>query len=75
MFAIFIFPALADYVRGLKKFKPYLFALGFIWWAATAVSRLSVGAHYLSDVTIAGLITILAYAIVSVSKRIYTKRK
>lgn len=75
MFAIFIFPALADYVRGLKKFKPYLFALGFIWWALTAFSRLTVGAHYLTDVTIAGLVTILAYALVSAAVRIYSRRK
>ena len=64
MFAIFIFPALADYITALKKFKPYLFAFGFAWWAVTALSRLTIGAHYLTDVTIAGLVTILAYAIV-----------
>lgn len=75
MFAIFLFPTLADYVRGLKKFKPFLFALGFVWWALTAFSRLTVGAHYLTDVTIAGLVTIIAYVIVSVVKRIYRKRK
>lgn len=75
MFAIFMFPALADYVCGLRKYKPYLFAFGFVWWAATALSRLTVGAHYLSDVTIAGLVTILAYGIVSAAKRIYLKRK
>ncbi len=75
MFAIFLFPTLADYVRGLKKFKPFLFALGFVWWALTAFSRLTVGAHYLTDVTIAGLVTIIAYVIVLVVKRIYRKRK
>ena len=75
MFAIFIFPALADYVNGLQKFKPYLFALGFVWWAATAVSRLTVGAHYLTDVTIAGLVTIIAYAIVSIANNVFLKRK
>jgi membrane-associated phospholipid phosphatase len=75
MFAIFLFPALADYVRGLKKFKPHLFALGFVWWSLTAISRLTVGAHYLTDVTIAGLVTIMAYIIVSVVKRVYLKRK
>lgn len=75
MFAIFLFPALADYVRGLKKFKPHLFAIGFVWWALTAISRLTVGAHYLTDVTIAGLVTIMAYIIVSVVKRVYLKRK
>lgn len=75
MFAIFMFPALADYIPALKRFRTHLFALGFIWWATTALSRLTIGAHYLSDVTIAGLVTILAYVIVSVVKRIYTKHK
>jgi membrane-associated phospholipid phosphatase len=75
MFAIFIFPILADYVRAFKKFKPLLFALGFVWWALTAFSRLSIGAHYLTDVTIAGMVTILSYGIVSLVKRIYLKRK
>lgn len=75
MFAIFLFPALADYIRGLKKYRPYLCALGFVWWVATALSRLTIGAHYLTDVTIAGLVTILAYAVVSVARSIYLKRK
>ena len=75
MFAIFMFPALADYMRGLKKFKPYLFVFGFIWWAATAFSRLTVGAHYLTDVAIAGIVTIIAYGIVLFANRIYLKRK
>lgn len=74
MFAIFIFPALADYTRKLKKYKSHLFALGFIWWAVTALSRMTVGAHYLTDVTIAGLVTILAYTIVSVGQKIYLKK-
>jgi membrane-associated phospholipid phosphatase len=75
MFAIFIFPSLADYVRELRKFKPHLFSLGFIWWAATAFSRMTVGAHYLTDVTIAGLVTILAYHIVSAAQKLYLKSK
>jgi membrane-associated phospholipid phosphatase len=75
MFAIFLFPMLADYVNSLKKHKPYLFAFGCIWWAMTAFSRLTVGAHYLTDVTIAGLITILAYVVVSIVRKIYLTRK
>lgn len=75
MFAIFIFPALADYVRGFKRFKHHLFALGFVWWAMTAFSRLTIGAHYLTDVTIAGLVTIFAYAIVLLAEKLYLKRK
>ena len=73
MFAIFLFPALADYVRVLKKFKKFLFAFGFVWWGITALSRLTVGAHYLTDVTIAGLVTILAYCIVSALRKIHRK--
>jgi membrane-associated phospholipid phosphatase len=69
MFAIFLFPALGDYIRGLEKFKSHLFVLGFIWWAVTALSRLTVGAHYLTDVAIAGLVTILAYILVSACQR------
>ena len=69
MFAIFIFPALADYIGGVEKFRVHLFALGFIWWAITAFSRLTVGAHYLTDVTIAGIVTILAYTIALFAKR------
>ena len=72
-FAIFLFPALADYAQGLKKFKAHLFILGFAWWAVTAVSRLTTGAHYLTDVTIAGLVTIFAYTIVSAAMRFYSK--
>ena len=74
MFAIFIFPALADYINGLKKFKPYLFALGFVWWGLTAFSRLTVGAHYLTDVSIAGLVTILSYALVSIVTKICARQ-
>ena len=69
MFAIFIFPALADYIGRLEKFTVHLFALGLIWWAITAFSRLTVGAHYLTDVTIAGIVTILAYTIALFAKR------
>ena len=66
MFAIFLFPALADYIPRLRKYKSLLFLCGFIWWSLTALSRLTVGAHYLTDVCIAGLVTVLSYAIVNV---------
>ena len=74
MFAIFMFPALSEYIREIKKFKIYLFGLGFTWWVITALSRLTLGAHYLTDVTIAGLVTILAYIMVLVAERFYNKR-
>ena len=75
MFAIFIFPFIADFVDAFRKYKMPLFVLGFIWWGATALSRMTLGAHYLTDVTIAGLITILSYVIVSVANRINSKKK
>ena len=56
-------------------FAVLLFVLGFVWWALTALSRLTVGAHYLTDVTIAGLITILAYVIASVIKNLRNKKR
>ena len=74
MFAIFMFPALSEYIRGIKKFEICLFGLGFAWWVITALSRLTLGAHYLTDVTIAGLVTILAYIMVLVAERFYIKR-
>lgn len=64
MFAVFLFPALADYIPRLEKCKGLLLALGFIWWGLTAFSRMTVGAHYLSDVAIAGLVSIICYFIV-----------
>lgn len=74
-FAIFIFPALADFTEGLKKFRAPLFALGFVWWGSTAFSRLSIGAHYLSDVATAGLIPIAAYVVVSALAKNFISRK
>jgi membrane-associated phospholipid phosphatase len=75
LFAIFIFPTLADYVCFLKKFKPYLLVLGFIWWAVTAFSRMTIGAHYLTDVTVAGLVTIVAYVIVAAIYNVYNIKR
>jgi membrane-associated phospholipid phosphatase len=62
-------------VDRLNKYRPHLFLLGLLWWAATALSRMTIGAHYLTDVTIAGLVTMLAYAIVSTARKYYLKRK
>jgi membrane-associated phospholipid phosphatase len=75
MFAIFLFPLFADFVGRLKKYRTCLFALGFVWWAVTAFSRLTLGAHYLTDVTIAGLVTILAYSVASVVRSKCLKRR
>ncbi len=65
MFAIFLFPALSDYIPKLQKYRGILFMGGFVWWVLTAFSRLTVGAHYLTDVCIAGLITVLVYEVVA----------
>ena len=75
MFAVFIFPLLGDYIPSLSKYKPLLFIGGFIWWGLTAYSRLTIGAHYLSDVCIAGIVTILAYCLANFVTRIITKKR
>lgn len=61
-FAVFLFPALADFIPKLEKRKSFLFLGGVVWWVLTAFSRLTVGAHYLSDVSIAGLVTVTVCA-------------
>ena len=63
MFAIFLFPVFADFIPKLEKYHGLLFVAGFVWWLVTAYSRLSVGAHYLSDVCVAGLIVVLIHEI------------
>ena len=75
MFAIFIFPALADFSSRLEKFKGALFAFGFVWWALTAFSRLTVGAHYLTDVSLAGAVCILSYGLVAAFKKIVLRKR
>ena len=74
MLAVFLFPALSDFLPKLGRHKALLSVLGFIWWALTAFSRLTVGAHYLSDVCIAGLVSVLVYVLVGfVNKKISKK--
>ncbi len=68
MFAVFILPALADFLPRLEKFRPLFFAFGFLFWAATAFSRMTVGAHYLTDVAIGAFATFFAYTLVYVIK-------
>ena len=75
MFAIFLFPTLADFIKGLEKYRGLLFASGFIWWALTALSRMTVGAHYLTDVAFAGAVTVFAYAAVKLVCHLITRRK
>ncbi len=74
MFAVFIFPALARYDKRLEKYEGVLFFVGVLWWALTAFSRMTVGAHYLTDVTIAGGVTLFIYAVSVWIKRCITKK-
>ena len=75
MFAIFLFPAFAAYNTKLEKYRGWLFCGGVVWWGLTAFSRMTVGAHYLTDVSIAGLITIFSYEIVVFIKYLIKKRR
>jgi membrane-associated phospholipid phosphatase len=75
MFAIFLFPAFAEYLPKLNKYKPLLFVGGIIWWALTALSRLTVGAHYLTDVSIAAFVTVICYEVVKIIWRLIENRK
>lgn len=75
MFALFLFPMLADYVPKLEKWRWALFLLGLLWWGLTAYSRLTVGAHYLSDVCVAGLIVIFTHEIAPILGRLVAKMR
>ena len=74
MFAIFLFPVFAEYNIKLEKYRGWFFFGGFIWWGLTAFSRMTVGAHYLTDVSMAGLIMIFSYEIVVFIKYLIKKR-
>lgn len=63
MFAIFIFPLISEFKYKHHKYKLPLFVIGIVWWLLTALSRITIGAHYLSDVCFAGLITLIIYFI------------
>ena len=75
MFAIFLFPAFVEYNTKLKKYKGLFVVLGFVWWGLTAFSRMTVGAHYLTDVCIAGLIAIIVWGIVNFIKTAISKKE
>ena len=51
--------------------------LGSVWdyEIANALSRLTVGAHYLTDVSIAGLVTVASYAAVMLVRRAILQRQ
>jgi membrane-associated phospholipid phosphatase len=74
MFAIFLFPFLAKYNKTSQKNELILFICGIIWWILTAYSRITNGAHYLTDVCFGGLITLISYLItVLIFKNTYKK--
>jgi membrane-associated phospholipid phosphatase len=60
--------------RGVVACSAVLFIAGIVWWGLTALSRMMVGAHYLTDVTIAGLVTIAAYALMRCFNSLQTKK-
>lgn len=73
MFAIFIFPFVCELVPRLKMHKGLFFTLGVIWWGLTAFSRLTMGAHYLTDVTISALVVVFVYEILRIIKALKKK--
>ena len=75
MFAVFIFPAIAEFKTKWKKYRVVLCVVGFIWWALTAFSRLTVGAHYLTDVSIAAMVTIFTYVVIALLFYFLKKKK
>ncbi len=52
----------------LKKYKSVFFALSFVYTSVVAYTRLVMGAHYLSDVTVGGII---AFTYVVIGIKVY----
>lgn len=75
MLAVFLFPALGCYLPRLKSHRTLLASLGFLWWALTALSRLTVGAHFLTDVCIGGLVTLFSHGCVMLFLRLRQRRQ
>ena len=75
MFALLLFPAFADYSARLKRYRSLLAVSGFAWWCLTALSRITVGAHYLTDVSIAALTVIAVWMIARLIVYAAAKRK
>ena len=64
MLSIFIIPLLFRNNKKIKKLEILLFSFATMWWGLTAYSRITVGAHYLTDVCFGGMITLISYYIV-----------
>ena len=66
LFAAFLLPTLARFSARLERYAIPLTIFGIAWWGATAFSRMTVGAHYLTDIAFGALVMTLSYAIVTV---------
>ena len=63
MFSVFIFPFIIRSKNKSSKNGLILFLCGIVWWGVTAYSRITIGAHYLTDVCFGAIITLLSYII------------
>lgn len=54
---LFLLPTLGELIPSLRKKRPLLILIGFAWVLFVAFSRLTIGAHYLSDVSMAATIS------------------
>lgn len=57
---IFALPPLAEVYNRLKGRKPILFAVGAVFAVLVCISRMVMGAHFLSDVSMGSLLAILS---------------
>lgn len=55
---VFLLPALGELRDDTRKYRPYLASTGIVWALLVAFSRLRIGAHYLSDVSMAFILTV-----------------
>ncbi|NCA67750.1 MAG: phosphatase PAP2 family protein [Clostridia bacterium] len=69
--AIMVIAALPEFFNILKKHEWLLFCAGLLVTLSVALSRIIVGAHFLSDVVMASVISVATYAIV---RSIFFKR-
>lgn len=58
---IFIIAALSNHFKSLKKYKWILYIVSFVFTILTAISRIIVNAHFLSDVIVGAGISYLVY--------------
>lgn len=61
---IFVFCMLIDYSGKYKRFRYIVYSGGLLFVIMTALSRLVINAHFLSDVIIGGLLSYISYYVV-----------